>query len=227
MVVGADEDDTNDSRGFFQRYILDDDAVWIQSGDPVVGDLGDNMCRLPIQISSSGLRVAVGTGNGLYVKVFDWEDSDSQWNLVKKFSEGNSGKFGHDTIRLSRDGRFLAFGDESFDGNRGRLFVYQWINGKFLKIGTFLGPEERSYYGYAFDISDDGSKLAVVDYDGVGGTIIYHRLGKGKKTRWVIKQKIPGNFAGIIEFARNGEYLAIGYSDFNDGAGKVDLYMLK
>jgi hypothetical protein len=108
----------------------------------ITGDSADDRAGDSVAISGDGMTLAVGapgvTGRPGYVKVY-YKQLDCTWLLAETFTgEVDDDYFGH-SVSLSEDGKTLAIGAPSNDGNgidSGHVRVYNLlvVNGNSLVL---------------------------------------------------------------------------------------------
>ncbi len=103
-------------------------------------------------------------------------DTDTDTDPVGQLGSAINGEAGADyfgfSLALSNDGSRVVIGTRSNDGNgadSGQARVFEWAGGKWVQLGSDLdGEAAEDAYGYAVDISSDGSRIAVGSEDNDG-----------------------------------------------------------
>jgi hypothetical protein len=103
-------------------------------------------------------------------------DTDTDTDPVGQLGTAINGEAGADyfgfAVALSGDGSRVVIGTRSNDGNgadSGQARVYEWAGGKWVQLGVDLdGEAAEDTFGYAVDISSDGSRIAVGSRDNDG-----------------------------------------------------------
>lgn len=119
------------------RYDIES-KLWIQIGQDIDGETGDDWAGRSVSLSADGKRIAVGAPTGSkdstrfapgYVRVFDYDDEYNHWNQVGRSIEGkNNRDFFGSSVAISAEGSFLAAGAPSNDENgkdSGYISVYK------------------------------------------------------------------------------------------------------
>ena len=134
------------------------------------GEVENDRFGSSVTLSSDGSRLAVGAtfsnGKAGQVQAYSWNNSQSNWETLGNpiNGEGANDMTGY-SIKFSEDGNRLAIGSpysRTSKGQRaGRVQVYDWNGLSWSQAGSDLGGEkQQDYFGYAVDISDDGTVLA-------------------------------------------------------------------
>ena len=138
-----------------------------------------------VSISDDGIIIAVGNYHYEsyaeqfetypYVNIYKRDESSENCdpNCYTKWGESISGKYydGYfgSALDLSGDGDRILIGASEYPGNstdtdlsRGSAFVYENINGSWIKIGKDLHGENKwDYFGKKLSFSGDGKTIAI------------------------------------------------------------------
>lgn len=124
-----------------------------------------------LALSDDGNRLIVGalanTVNGAdagLVQVYDWTGAD--WTqLGGDFLGETSGYELGASLAISGDGSRIAMGGPGRLGElgfAGKVYVYEWMNGNWIQLGTGLdGSVNGELFGRSVSLSSDGNVLAI------------------------------------------------------------------
>ena len=115
-------------------------STWVQLGQDIDGEAGNDQSGRSVSLSADGKRVAVGAwlndgANGVnsgHVRVYEYTTSTSTWTQLGQDIDGEaasdySGYYG--SVSLSADGSVVAVGAPGNDGNgadSGHVRVYEF-----------------------------------------------------------------------------------------------------
>ncbi len=121
-------------RGRVLVFDYDNDGKnWVMVGKPLYGENSSDYFGESVSISDSGSRLAVGgygndqNGNDAgHVRVFDFEEGNSEWIQIDKDIDGKSDNdyFGW-SVALSHDAKFVAVGAYGRNSSTGAAEVYE------------------------------------------------------------------------------------------------------
>ena len=236
----------SDYVGSVQRYELRDSVEWMPTGDKITGDnLYDQLGHFPLDITDDGNRILVGGGENGFASVYDWDEKNS-WQLIRRFSFECDGwaadicdlsgigtdenlddpQFGNTKTFMSRDGKIIAIGDHTYDPERqegiegdlqGAIYFFKWTT-EFIQFAeTLVGPENESYFGYSFSMSDDGELLVVTDYS--DSKVYLYKLNT-QKTAYERDIIIQDDYSYSLSLSRDGEKLIT----FRESESLVNIY---
>ena len=220
-------------------------STWVQRGLNLIGDVGNDMFGMMVQLSSDGDTVAVSakghpsvataTRTG-YVKVFDW--SGTAWEQRGQNIDGEVDGDHSFTIDLSADGNILAFGGKDNDAgstdashNVGHVRVFEWTTSWTQRGLDIDGVQMQEQSGYSVSISSSGDTLAVgspyYDVDGVnnkGRVRVFDWNGT-----WVERSEIVGGLGNLhkgrsISLSQGGSRLVVGADGFSSNRGRVRVF---
>ena len=173
LAIGASSNDDNGSASGHVRVYAWNDATsnYVQRSVDIVGEAAGDQSGYSVSLSSDGSILAVGAylndGNGTdsgHVRVFAWNSLTYVQRGVDIDGEATGDRSGQ-SVSLSSDGRILAIGARTNDGNglsAGHVRVYAWNNEAFVQRGVDLEGEAASdNFGQSVSLSSDGSILAV------------------------------------------------------------------
>ena len=139
LAIGAPHNDGNGSgSGHVRVYKVDSSNNWIQVGNDIDGEASGDRSGWSVSLSSDGKTLAIGApdndgNNGTYsghVRVYQ-VDSSNNWIQVGDDIDGESADdFSGYSVSLSSDGKTLAVGAKSNDGNgpySGHVRVHQLV----------------------------------------------------------------------------------------------------
>lgn len=212
-------------------------AIWLQMGQDLEGDMTDDGCGSSIALTSDGNRLAVGSpgdagGKGC-VRVYDWNGSSWQQtgsDIVGEATTDHSGS----AVALSPDGSRLAVGAPFNAGNgenSGQVRIYEWRDFSWIQIGTDIdGEAAGDLSGSAVALSNSGYSVAVGAYANTA-----HGLNSGHvrvknlvSNEWTIKgADIDGDsrdrFGYAVALNSRGDRLVAG-APGKSGYGCVRIY---
>jgi len=248
LVIGADQsyEEGNDRKGFIMRYefvhTVDKEmgwGYWKRKGDVIFGDNpGDELGRLPLEISSDGSRIAVGGGANGFVTVYDWDRKEESWSKVERLSfeckgwagcvcdltciqneDGiwNDPMFGKESLVLSSNGNILAIGDSTYDPER---IATTGDDGADNGAIYFYKYKDGKFVEYAEKLvgppnANYGRRFDMSD----DGKIVVVsekdpyltrvlKLNK-KKKKFESLQEFPGQYMYNVEMSRDGKKIAL------------------
>ena len=179
VAIGASwNDDSGDKSGHVRVYQIDSEgSTWEQLGQDINGEAVHDCFGFSIDISSDGRTLAIGAPGYWeekdrpgYVRVYYLESNDltSSWTQLGQdiIGEAIGDEFG-ESVFLSDDGKTLAIGASSNDGNglnSGHVRVYRMLY-DFSMSWTQLGEEIDGKAAYDFSggvsLSADGNTVAI------------------------------------------------------------------
>ena len=142
------------------------------SHEGIFGEAEDDYFGYSVDISSDGKTLAIGApgGNEGYVRVYHLESNGltSSWTQIGQdiIGEADGDEFGY-SISLSNDGKSLAVGAQSNDGNgvdSGHVRVYRMDDSStsWTQVGEDIdGEASGDNSGYAVSLSADGTTVAI------------------------------------------------------------------
>ena len=171
LAVGAKGNDANGVYAGHVRVFHWNGNAWAQRGDDLDGEAAEDNSGFSVALSSDGNILAVGSsyndGNGNNAgsaRVFHW--NGNAWAQRGNDLDGEAADdyFGH-SVALSSDGKTLAVGAKSNDGNgvnAGHARVFYWNGSAWAQRGDDLdGEAAGDEFGYSVALSSDGKTLAV------------------------------------------------------------------
>ena len=247
VAIGAAENFNNGVTSGHVRVYENNGSVWTQIGDDIDGENQYDDFGLRTSLSSDGKILAIAAhqndGNGSnagHVRVF--ENLGGTWTQIGNDIDGEAQEdnFGS-ALSLSSDGSILAVGAPNNDGNgtnSGHVRLFENIAGDWIQFGGDIdGENAGDQSGSSVSLSSDGSILAIGARlnDGNGSNSGHVRLFQNIAGNWTqigsdIDGENSGDESGITSvLSGNGEVLAIGASNNNDGgsfSGQVRVYDL-
>jgi hypothetical protein len=242
LAIGApgfdhiSEVESNGSGGIFSYDFDEKASTWISTA-VFMGRKNEGI-GIRFSMSRDGSRIAIrhkpNTANSTVVV----------YNTVTKTPIGNEipgCSFESNTVSLSSDGNRVAFSCEKFSTkspsrfNIGQVNLYEWNSSTTVwnPLGFIQGIKSNSFFSFATDFDESGSRIAVsaVLYDGgfnrTGAVTIYE---KGQDSvRWSqIGRTLTGEshldrFGGSISLSAAGNVLVIGaHSHKPSGSSTID-----
>ena len=199
-----------------------------------------------VSISDDGNIIAVGNNHYEtyaeqfetypYVNIYKRDESSENCdpNCYTKWGESISGKYydGYfgSALDLSGDGDRILIGASEYPGNstdtdlyRGSAFVYENINGSWIKIGKDLHGENKwDYFGKKLSLSGNGKTIAI-GADGYDSNLVQNigrvYLYKYEGCDWRETATVDGEFGsegmGNIEINNDGSRFIRGSREVN------------
>jgi hypothetical protein len=133
-------------------------------------------------------------------------------------SEGG-GNFG-EAVAVSVSGTTMVVGDWSYDGQKGRAYVFSLNVDAFEEAAVLLSKETTSFYGWAVDI--DGETI-VVGADGSDAAFVFVKNGG----EWPLQQKLnisvaDGTFGKAV--AVGGDRILAGAKSASSNIGAAYIF---
>jgi hypothetical protein len=156
-------------------------STWVQLGQDIDGEAGNDQLGRSVSLSADGKRVAVGAwlndgANGDYsghVRVYEYT---STWTQLGQDIDGEAASdFSGVSVSLSGDGSVVAVGAHANDGANGvdsghvRVYEYTTSTSTWTQRGQDIdGEAGNDYSGWSVSLSADGSVVAVGAYGNDG-----------------------------------------------------------
>lgn len=168
----------------------------------------------------------------------------AQWVQVGADIDGEAASDGFgETLVITPDGNHLAAGAVKNDGNgtyAGHVRIYEKTDGEWIQMGQDIdGDDASDYSGFALDINNAGTIVAIGSYNSEGGhgtkasghTRIYKYNGQEwKQIGGTINAEEAKDKAGYsVSLNAEGKIVAIGAIENDDngiGSGHVRVYKL-
>ena len=209
-----------------------------QRGSDVDGTGADDGFGTSVDISSSGSVIAiaapysdnVGSEDGV---VHIYVSSASTLTELGSGIVGDGGDVSGEGIALSGDGTRIAIGSRYYNGNAGRVRVYEWNGTAWLQMGSGIGGESAGdYSGGELDISDDGSRVVI---GAPNNSASASRAGQVRVFEWngwswgQVGVDIDGaatddNLGSAVSISADGATIAVGSSGASSSGGRVGIY---
>jgi hypothetical protein len=198
-----------------------------RGGDIKIGDHSGHA----VDVSADGHVLAVGSADGSYASVFDWNEAEKAWKRRGDVLVGRSRTGFGSTIKLSRSGEVVAVAapkDGSIGANSGLVKVFYWNGMEWNDLGVIYGSFDSDHAGSAIDLDASGLKIAVGS-PGRGVVDIYEWQGG---TRWVSQRSFSADVAYVgtenrpvfsVALSAGAKFVAIGSTSTGDG-GSVTAY---
>ena len=159
-----------------------------QIGSNIDGSAANDNLGYSLAMSKDGNRIAIGSPganvgtssassstNPGNVKIYDWNASNSTWDLVGDSIVGEAAgdQFGV-SVDLSGSGDTLAVGAHYNDGtatDAGHVRIYAWNGTNWTQLGSDIdGGREEDYLGTSVALTPDGNRVVVGAIQGLGNT---------------------------------------------------------
>ena len=237
VAIGARSNDVNGSNSGHARVYGYNGSGWIQLGGDIDGEAAGDYSGWSVSLSSDGKTVAIGAsfndGNGTdsgHVRVFKIDDSDNWIQLGGDIDGEAASDYSGFSVSLSSDGKTVAIGANSNNGNAGHVRVFKIDDSdNWIQLGLDIdGEAAYDYSGESVTLSSDGMIVAIgapnndgVNGDNSGHARVYGYNGSG----WIqLGGDIDGETAGdqsgkSVTLSSDGKTVAIG-APYNDGNGQ-------
>lgn len=229
------KNDTNISTGNVRvfKYI---NSNWVQLGQNINGLSDGDIFGGSVSLSADGQTIAIGAqaGGGAgpfspgpgYVRVYQYDNSAQNWNLIGSQIDGQSSDDGFGrSITLSSDGSIVAIGAPN--NVNGYVKVYQFSSNAWTQLGQNINGEAlNDFFGKSVSISSNGTKVAVGAWynDGGGSNSGHVRVYEYISGTWTqlgsdIDGEASGDVSGAsVSLSSDGTIVAIGAVG-NDAGG--------
>lgn len=154
-------------------------TAWIQMGEIIYGEAGDDQSGNSISLNAAGDRIAIGapfndgasgstTDNRGHVRIYQW--SGTAWTQmgVDIDAEAAGDASGY-SVSMNMVGDRVAIGAIWNDGtsgtDRGHVRVYQWNGTAWTQMGVDIDGEAiNDQSGYSISINAAGDRVAIGSY---------------------------------------------------------------
>jgi len=222
------------SRG--QVRIFDWNAAttsWDIVGTSIVGTTNGEEFGKSVDISSSGHRIIVGQPEGAIGLIRAYEWSGSSWIQMGNDIVGPSGvgRFGNE-VAMSSDGGVIAAITAPFQSspieefNRGNVQVFRWSGTAWEQVGADIRGELSTLIANGdVALSADGLSVAV-GFPRQERVRTYTWNGSSWQQRGteLVGSNDDGYYGFKIEFAKNGDRIAIGGPWNSNSSGRVRVF---
>jgi len=236
LAIGAYIYDPLGMNNGYVRIYQNNGGVWLQIGNDIEGEIGNNNFGFSLSLSSNGNMIAISdvdNGDNGYSsgQVRVYQNNGGIWQQVGneingEASEDESGY----SVSLSSNGNIVAIGAvrNSDNGNHsGHARVFQINGGIWEQIGVnIVGEAIEDNFGFSVSLSSNGNIVAIgAPFNDGNGNISGHvRIYQNIGGSWQqIGNDIDGEEYGqesgrSISLSSDGNILAIG-ARMNDGGG--------
>ena len=171
LVVGSpgmDKDNDNLNSGLVKIYTWTNNTQWIQIGQDIYGENGEDKSGITVSISNDGSTIAIGSpltdeSDG-HLRIFRWSSNDTTWNQIGNNINGdfrNNDRLGI-SISLNNDGTRVAVGAPRNNNGYTEVYEYSDLSTNWVQLGnTILGEEDGDESGSAVSLSYDGKRIAI------------------------------------------------------------------
>ena len=159
------------------------DNNWQQLGSDIDGEATLDQSGWSVSLSADGTILAIGAlyndANGTnsgHVRVYQY--TDNNWEQMGYDIDGDAlginAATGISCVSLSANGKIVAFGTNTNDGNgshSGHVRMYQYTNNNWQQLGYDIeGEVAHEHSGRSVSLSADGSIVAIgANYSNVNG----------------------------------------------------------
>ncbi|MDT0558016.1 T9SS type A sorting domain-containing protein [Ichthyenterobacterium sp. W332] len=234
-VGGWRNDDNGDGSGHV-RVFEDDNGIWNQIGNDIIGEEFNNFFGTSVSLNYEGNRIAIGAifndGNGSqsgHVRVF--EEINGVWTQIGNDIDGeSSGDLSGRSVSLNYEGNRVAIGANFNDGNgfdSGHVRIYEESGGIWMQVGMDIdGESPADFSGRSVSLNANGNRVAIgaTNNNGSDTRMGHVRVFEETGGVWTqIGSDINGeanlDFSGrSVSLNANGTRIAID-ATFNDGNG--------
>ncbi|GFH45380.1 hypothetical protein CTEN210_01854 [Chaetoceros tenuissimus] len=201
---------------------------WIMRGAPIYGADTNDLFGSSVSLSFDGNMLAVGSSNGGYVNIYDWDGS--AWILRSTAGGLGADAFGMG-VTLNDSGDRLVIGSHLADPNglndAGVVVVYEWNVNAWVQLGNPIGGAgQNDESGYAVDMNSSGDTI-IIGASGHDGDTGHARVFSWDGSNWIQKgQDLDGasfgDFAGeSVGINSSGDVVIVG-SPYDDGIAGMD-----
>jgi hypothetical protein len=212
-------------------------ASWtLLGGAPLRGISNYDWFGHSVSLNNNGSRLTVGApreGNGYdgYVKTYQYDVDNDQWNELGRVDGANDDRFGY-AVQMNKSGnRFVVsapYGDPPSGNTLGEMFVYEYTPSgasSWTLVGSPMGPDSGNYYANV-SINGEGDIVAFSEAYSYNQRRVYiYKLTAGE---WTLLGSDSGggsflhpySYINSIDLNEKGDKLAVG-SINND---RVDIY---
>jgi len=171
MAVGARYDDPN---GAFSGEVFVyqwQDTAWVQYGNSITGESGDDRFGWDVALNASGDRLIVGAifddangSNSGQVRIYSFDNG-----VWRQLGQDINGGFANDYFGFSVDinavGNRIVVGalyNDVNGSNSGQATIYELVNGLWVQLGASLdGAFAGDQFGVSVAINDLGDKVVI------------------------------------------------------------------
>lgn len=251
LAVGAPF--AHNNVGYVKVYHTESDGGnRAQVGQTIAGDVENDKCGLSLDISSDGHTLAIGFPGSYddadktgYVRVFSLysDEGTISWKQIGHDIKGEAiGDMFGSSVSLSEDGKVIAVGAQSNDGETGddsghvRIFHLEDNGESWKQIGQDIdGEAADDCSGSSVSLSADGKVVAIGspcnNWNGsYSGQVRLYRIDI-EGSSWELVQRMYGDsvndgFGSSVSVSANGITLAVGAKVFfeNDEPGYVRVF---
>lgn len=206
--------------------------TWTQIGADIPGEAVGDQSGISLSLNAAGTRVAIGAdrndaagSSSGHVRVYDLVGS--AWTQIGADLDGGAAGwlFGF-SVALSASGDRLIASGHGSSSTTGYARVFELVGGTWTQLGGTLST--NGDFGYAADISGDGTTIAV-SAPSQDGEVYVYRLSGGA---WVqlgnvlLGDNDSGNFGDGVSLSANGARLAVAAPAGGGNTGKVSVFDL-
>ncbi|BDS11540.1 DUF7619 domain-containing protein [Aureispira anguillae] len=242
VAIGAYKNDGAGSDAGHVRLYQWTGSAWVQLGNDIDGQSGNDYFGHSVSLSADGTVVAIGAyrgGNfvgGGEVIVYEW--TGTIWNQKGYNIFGESGwDWSGFSVSLNADGTVVAIGAPKNTGNgpdAGHVRIYEWAGTSWVQRGNDIDGVGADFSGISASLSADGTLLAVGAHKNNSDAGLV-RLYQWTGSAWIqigngIAGEAVGDFSGrAISLSADGSALAVGafYNDVNGmNSGHARIYRI-
>lgn len=206
--------------------------TWTQIGADILGEAIADQSGISLSLNAAGTRLAIGAdrndGGGSssgHVRVYDL--AGSTWTQVGADLDGGAAGwlFGF-SVALSASGDRLIASGHGSSSTTGYARVFDLVGSTWTQVGPTMSTNGE--FGYAVDISADGTTIAV-SAPSQDGEVYVYRMNAGT---WVqvgnvlLGDNDSGNFGDGVSLSANGSRLAVAAPAGGGNTGKVSVFDL-
>ena len=237
VAIGAPQNDDNGNNSGHVRIYDWDGSSWVKLGDDIDGRSSFDFSGESVALSEDGHTVAIGSKNSDqneedtgHTSIYNW--NGSAWiqlgsDIIGEAKNDHSG--GSNNISISNDGKIVAIGAISNNGDTGHTRIYEWNGSSWSQLGSDIDGEDASdLSGRSVSLSANGEILAIgaMNNDGGGSDSGHVRIYQLVSGNWVktgddIDGLANNDKTGIsVSLSEDGNTLAIGSGAASGGGNE-------
>lgn len=215
---------TGGDGGRGHALVFDWDAVleeWVQIGQDIVGSISVGL-GFSMDMNADGSRIVLGApetndDDGI-VQVFELDENNT-WQVVGGtiIPQDKGGQAGV-AVSMNSSGDRVAVGAPRANGYKGRVVIYQLVDGSWVRVGQNIDCTEyySSYSGASISLDGAGDRIVI------GGRLGSYYTGYVKvfdydasSSLWVLNGYLSGKdyydrFGNSVDISEDGNRIVIG-----------------
>jgi Flp pilus assembly pilin Flp len=163
IAIGAPFNDGAGHVRIFQNI----NGTWTQIGNDIIGEAAGDYFGYSVNMSSSGLIVAIGApcnggagDNAGHVRIY--QNIDGTWTQVGNDIDGGAASdLAGISVSLNSNGSIVSIGAPGYINHVGQVRIYQNLGGSWMQVGQDIDGAFYSSLGGSVSLSSDGSVVAM------------------------------------------------------------------